>query len=126
MKPFARNNLSAAALRMGRRFPPLFAPSPSDAVFDLTSEQFDHPLEYTRDFPQSRETHFSKEEKKARYEILKAALLRLRPGQHSQEDGNTPPRLTTLCYIEKDGCWLIMHRTKKEHGETRIAAFTTC
>jgi len=78
-----------------------------DAVFDLTSEQFDHPLEYTRDFPQSRETHFAKEEKKARYEMLKAALLRL---HHA-------PRLTTLCYIEKDGCWLVMHRTKKEHDE---------
>ena len=47
-----------------------------DAEFDLTSEQFDHPLEYTRDFPQSRETHFAKAEKKARYETLKDALKR--------------------------------------------------
>ena len=88
-----------------------------DAVFDLTSEQFDHPLEYTRNFQQSRETHFSKEEKKARYEMLKAALLRLRTSLPSHNDAGTPPRLTTLCYIEKDGCWLIMHRTKKEHDE---------
>ena len=47
-----------------------------DAVFDLTSEQFDRPLVYTRDNPQSRETHFAKAEKKARYEALKAALAR--------------------------------------------------
>ena len=47
-----------------------------DAVFDLTSEQFDHPLAYTMDFPQSRETHFAKAEKKARYETLKEALKR--------------------------------------------------
>lgn len=24
-------------------------------------------------------------------------------------------KLTTLCYIEKDGCYLMMHRTKKEN-----------
>ena len=49
-----------------------------DAVFDLTSEQFDHPLEYRLDFPQSRETHFARAEKKARYGTLKAALALLR------------------------------------------------
>ena len=27
------------------------------------------------------------------------------------------PRLTTLCYIEKEGCYLILHRTKKQHDE---------
>ena len=27
------------------------------------------------------------------------------------------PRLTTLCYIEKDGCYLVLHRTKKQHDE---------
>ena len=48
-----------------------------EAVFDLTSEQFDHPLVYTRDFPQSRDVHFGKAEKKARYEMLKTALRRL-------------------------------------------------
>ena len=26
-------------------------------------------------------------------------------------------RLTTLCYVERDGCWLMMHRTKKEQDE---------
>ncbi|MBQ4436899.1 MAG: 8-oxo-dGTP diphosphatase [Clostridia bacterium] len=26
-------------------------------------------------------------------------------------------RLTTLCYIEKDGCWLMMHRVKKAQDE---------
>ena len=26
-------------------------------------------------------------------------------------------RLTTLCYIEKDGCWLMMHRVKKDQDE---------
>ena len=83
-----------------------------DAVFDLTSEQFDHPLEYMRDFLQSRETHFAKTEKKARYESLKAALLRMR-----HDTVAAAPRLTTLCYIEKDGCWLVLHRTKKEHDE---------
>ena len=30
---------------------------------------------------------------------------------------NVNPRLTTLCYIEKDGCYLILHRTKKQHDE---------
>lgn len=24
-------------------------------------------------------------------------------------------KLTTLCYIEKDGCYLMLHRTKKKH-----------
>ena len=23
-------------------------------------------------------------------------------------------KMTTLCYIEKDGCYLMLHRTKKE------------
>ena len=27
------------------------------------------------------------------------------------------PRLTSLCYIEKDGCYLVLRRTKKEHDE---------
>lgn len=26
---------------------------------------------------------------------------------------------TTLCYIEKDGCYLMLHRVKKEHDENR-------
>lgn len=27
------------------------------------------------------------------------------------------PRLTTLCYLEKDGCYLVMHRNKKSNDE---------
>ncbi len=26
-------------------------------------------------------------------------------------------RLTTLCYVERDGCWLMMHRVKKNSDE---------
>ena len=26
---------------------------------------------------------------------------------------------TTLCYIEQDGCWLMLHRVKKEHDINR-------
>ncbi len=26
-------------------------------------------------------------------------------------------RLTTLCYVEKDGCYLMLHRTRKEQDE---------
>ena len=29
----------------------------------------------------------------------------------------TEMRLTTLCYIEKDGCWLMLHRVKKAQDE---------
>ena len=48
-----------------------------DKVFDLTSEQFlPGILNYPLDYPQSREVHFSKEEKRLRYEALKAALLK--------------------------------------------------
>lgn len=46
--------------------------------FDLTSEQFDKPLDYEDAVEQSRETHFAKAEKKARYELLKARLHDLR------------------------------------------------
>ena len=46
-----------------------------DCVFDLTSEQFgDEVLDYTGCPEQSREAHFAKAEKKARYELLKALL----------------------------------------------------
>ncbi len=42
-----------------------------DAVFDLTSEQFgDEVLDYENNPEQSREVHFSSEEKKQRYEYL--------------------------------------------------------
>ena len=49
-----------------------------DCVFDLTSEQFgDKKLNYTDCPEQFRETHFAKEEKRQRYELLKARLFAL-------------------------------------------------
>ncbi len=46
-----------------------------DYSFDLTSEQFlPEKLTYDNRNPQTRETHFSKEEKRLRYEKLKADL----------------------------------------------------
>ena len=45
-------------------------------VFDLTSEQFgDTVLDYAHCPEQRREDHFAKEEKRLRYEALRAALL---------------------------------------------------
>ena len=45
-------------------------------VFDLTSEQFEgRELVYDGCPPQSRDTHFAKEEKRLRYELLKKKLL---------------------------------------------------
>ena len=50
-------------------------------VFDLTSEQFgDKKLNYTDCPEQFRETHFAKEEKRQRYEVLKAKLFARLPG----------------------------------------------
>ncbi|MCD7726627.1 MAG: hypothetical protein LUI12_13925 [Clostridiales bacterium] len=47
-----------------------------DSLFDLTSEQFGkETLDYTDNPLQLREVHFAKEEKRLRYERLKAALL---------------------------------------------------
>ncbi|MCR4841236.1 MAG: hypothetical protein K5848_06805 [Lachnospiraceae bacterium] len=46
-----------------------------DCLFDLTSEQFgDEVLSYENNPEQFREVHFSKEEKRLRYEYLKAEL----------------------------------------------------
>ena len=43
-----------------------------DCVFDLTSEQFgDTVLDYENSVEQAREAHFSREEKRLRYELLK-------------------------------------------------------
>lgn len=48
-----------------------------DCRFDLTSEQFgDEVLNYDNNPEQFRETHFSKEEKRLRYEYLKEALTK--------------------------------------------------
>lgn len=49
-----------------------------NCVFDLTSEQFgDEILVYENNPEQFREVHFAKEEKRLRYEYLKAELKRL-------------------------------------------------
>ena len=49
-----------------------------DVVFDLTSEQFQGEiLNYSGNPEQSREEHFSKEEKRQRYEYLKSELSKL-------------------------------------------------
>ncbi|MDE5873245.1 MAG: hypothetical protein K2H07_04965 [Lachnospiraceae bacterium] len=49
----------------------------NDCVFDLTSEQFgDEVLDYSENPQQFREIHFAKEEKRLRYEYLKAELSR--------------------------------------------------
>lgn len=49
-----------------------------DSVFDLTSEQFgDEKLCYENNPEQFREVHFAKEEKRLRYEYLKAKLLEI-------------------------------------------------
>ena len=46
-----------------------------DLMFDLTSEQFpEGELDYSVYSEQSRETHFAKEEKRQRYELLKEKL----------------------------------------------------
>ena len=46
-----------------------------DWRFDLTSEQFgEEALDYENNPEQFREVHFAKEEKRQRYEALKAAL----------------------------------------------------
>ena len=50
-----------------------------DVWFDLTSEQFEEKakdFDYSSNPVQSRKQHFSKAEKKARYEMLKHALIR--------------------------------------------------
>ncbi len=49
-------------------------------TFDLTSEQFgDEVLDYTENPVQTREVHFAKEEKKSRYDYLKACFSLFSP-----------------------------------------------
>ena len=51
-------------------------------LFDLTSEQFGEELLDYSDRPlQQREAHFADEDKRRRYELLKARLLALREGR---------------------------------------------
>ena len=45
-----------------------------DCEFDLTSEQFDHPLNYAERTEQFRDVHFERAEKRERYEMLRHAL----------------------------------------------------
>ena len=52
-----------------------------DAKFDLTSEQFGEEAEtlvYDDKYPQTREIHFAKAEKKERYEVLKSLVVKHR------------------------------------------------
>ncbi|MCQ2408733.1 MAG: hypothetical protein MJ065_09455 [Oscillospiraceae bacterium] len=47
-----------------------------DCVFDLTDEQFGgEKLDYTVGIEQQRETHFAREEKRLRYELLRQRVL---------------------------------------------------
>ena len=49
-----------------------------DSIFDLTSEQFgDEKLDYTLNYPQSREVQFSNEDKYNRYLYIKEKLEKL-------------------------------------------------
>lgn len=68
-----------------------------DVVFDLTSEQFgDERLSYSDNPRQSREEHFSKEEKRFRYIFLKEQLLAHLEGSVSQVDEHRLERTERL------------------------------
>ena len=57
-----------------------------DCIFDLTSEQFGGAeIDYGLDYPQSRSEHFAKEEKRIRYEYLRAALRNSRSSLAKKE-----------------------------------------
>ena len=56
-------------------------PEGGECIFDLTSEQFgDEKLCYENNPEQFREVHFAKEEKRLRYEYLKAEVLKKMEG----------------------------------------------
>ena len=56
-----------------------------DRAFDLTSEQFgSEVLDYENNPEQFREVHFAKEEKRLRYEYLKAELEKILPDRKNQ------------------------------------------
>ncbi|MBR4728555.1 MAG: hypothetical protein IK080_11770 [Clostridia bacterium] len=60
-----------------------------DSVFDLTSAQFgDAALDYAHCPVQERAVHFAREEKKQRYERLKAALAERLAGGNAAADEN--------------------------------------
>ena len=54
-------------------------------VFDLTSEQFkDEKLDYNNCMIQQRNTHFSKEEKRMRYEYLRSEVIKRTKNKHQE------------------------------------------
>ncbi len=60
-----------------------------DCVFDLTSEQFANVrLDYSDCTEQFRETHFVKEEKRRRYELLRESLEKIQPVIRRMDDKN--------------------------------------
>ena len=66
-------------------------------VFDLTSEQFDKKLDYTDRPEQFREIHFEKEEKRLRYELLKAKLAAILPPEQSEgRNGKMEEQIVTI------------------------------
>lgn len=68
-----------------------------DCAFDLTSEQFgDHPPIFSDLCEQSRETHFAKEEKRLRYELLKAKLAALLPQKEKREETQMEEQIVTV------------------------------
>lgn len=58
----------------------------SGRAFDLTSEQFDEKLDYADRPEQFREVHFKKEEKRLRYELLKAKLAAILPPENTKTE----------------------------------------
>ena len=80
------NKLNSAVIKVlgDNRISDASTNNPSDklgslCVFDLTSEQFgSEVLNYENNPEQFREIHFAKEEKRLRYEYLKAKLLELK------------------------------------------------
>lgn len=57
-----------------------------DRTFDLTSEQFEKPLDYRARPEQFKETHFKKEEKRLRYELLKKKLAAIMPDEKTKTE----------------------------------------
>lgn len=78
------------------------------SVFDLTSEQFDERFDY-RDRPeQFREIHFQKEEKRLRYEALKAKLAAIlppeKPNTERRENGMEEQIVTVRIRTKGEKC----------------------
>lgn len=85
-------------------------------TFDLTSEQFkDEVLSYADNPLQSREVHFADTDKRRRYYYLKTEFDKYIRHNADKVQPVKPPELTTLCYIESDGKYLMLHRVKKQN-----------